>query len=557
MAKKGGKIIAVDEVFGFWDKGRVTVKDDRLYIRSYYEGTIEYDIDTETKINFATASTQFYFVGDKLYATEIATQKLYVFDSKTKKKSYILPEQLSAVSSLMPYKGKLYFAAIADGDKGKELYSYDPNADKLDLVEDYYEGKDHSYPTALQMQKNLLFFEITRGENVGQYVYDGINSPLLLSEYLNLEDGMEVCKVVNAQVKDKLLILISPSHDQLCGLYIFDINTHSSKLIDSHPDRIAQMFDAQNENTVYYLTGYYSDSYLRWKQVLYRYDILTEKLSIVHADIKSIPIFYASSLLFSAYDELLYTHSYNYSTQSYGLNEIYFGPDVVAEEVNNDWLSLGNKLYFPGVHRDYGYSLLSFYANTSAEGSVDINGSPVAGAQLTAGMNITDIDGVGALTFQWLRNSEKIPDADSQTYTVTGEDFEHEITVEVSYYDNEGNFELVVSNPVIILIDTDGDGIADATDTDDDNDGVLDTVDAFPLDVSESVDTDSDGKGNNADTDDDNDGVLDTVDAFPLDASRSDLVIVDDRKSSSGGSFGVLMIWLLAAYAFSRKRIFD
>ncbi|MDB4036104.1 thrombospondin type 3 repeat-containing protein [Pseudomonadales bacterium] len=58
-------------------------------------------------------------------------------------------------------------------------------------------------------------------------------------------------------------------------------------------------------------------------------------------------------------------------------------------------------------------------------------------------------------------------------------------------------------------------------DDDDDGDGVLDSVDAFPLDASETLDTDSDGTGNNADTDDDNDGVEDTSDAFPLDFSET------------------------------------
>ncbi|MEL7538127.1 MAG: serine hydrolase [Pseudomonadota bacterium] len=70
-------------------------------------------------------------------------------------------------------------------------------------------------------------------------------------------------------------------------------------------------------------------------------------------------------------------------------------------------------------------------------------------------------------------------------------------------------------------LDTDGDGIADATDTDDDNDGVNDTNDAFPLDPTETADFDSDGIGDNADPDDDNDGVDDTMDAFPFDASES------------------------------------
>lgn len=70
-------------------------------------------------------------------------------------------------------------------------------------------------------------------------------------------------------------------------------------------------------------------------------------------------------------------------------------------------------------------------------------------------------------------------------------------------------------------IDTDNDGIANATDPDDDNDGVNDAADAFPLDANESVDTDGDGTGNNADTDDDGDGVDDASDAFPLDAAES------------------------------------
>lgn len=57
-------------------------------------------------------------------------------------------------------------------------------------------------------------------------------------------------------------------------------------------------------------------------------------------------------------------------------------------------------------------------------------------------------------------------------------------------------------------VDTDGDGVPDATD-------------AFPNDPAESVDTDADGVGNNADPDDDNDGVADFRDVFPLDPTES------------------------------------
>jgi hypothetical protein len=61
----------------------------------------------------------------------------------------------------------------------------------------------------------------------------------------------------------------------------------------------------------------------------------------------------------------------------------------------------------------------------------------------------------------------------------------------------------------------------DDADIDDDNDGVFDTVDAFPLNSSETVETDGDGVGNNTDTNDDNNSALDANDLFPLDASET------------------------------------
>jgi hypothetical protein len=48
---------------------------------------------------------------------------------------------------------------------------------------------------------------------------------------------------------------------------------------------------------------------------------------------------------------------------------------------------------------------------------------------------------------------------------------------------------------------------------DSDSDGVLNQLDALPLDANETIDTDSDGIGNNADTDDDGDGLTDTQEA--------------------------------------------
>ncbi len=76
------------------------------------------------------------------------------------------------------------------------------------------------------------------------------------------------------------------------------------------------------------------------------------------------------------------------------------------------------------------------------------------------------------------------------------------------------------SKTVVVLKDTDHDGITDSQDSDDDNDGVNDEKDAFPLDASEWIDTDGDRIGNNSDEDDDNDGVNDEEDALPLDSTE-------------------------------------
>jgi hypothetical protein len=97
---------------------------------------------------------------------------------------------------------------------------------------------------------------------------------------------------------------------------------------------------------------------------------------------------------------------------------------------------------------------------------------------------------------------------------------------------NGGGTSSSSSSSVAPPLDSDGDGMADSTDTDDDNDGVEDGLDAFPLDAAESTDTDGDGVGDNTDADDDGDGVDDTEDRFPLDDTES----VDTDEDGVGDS---------------------
>ncbi len=70
----------------------------------------------------------------------------------------------------------------------------------------------------------------------------------------------------------------------------------------------------------------------------------------------------------------------------------------------------------------------------------------------------------------------------------------------------------------VICLDTDGDGVPDATDLDDDNDGILDSVEDANIDadndpLTDPTDRDADGYPNHLDIDADNDGIPDNVEA--------------------------------------------
>lgn len=89
--------------------------------------------------------------------------------------------------------------------------------------------------------------------------------------------------------------------------------------------------------------------------------------------------------------------------------------------------------------------------NNEPNGQVVVYGKMQTGEQLTAISDITDADGMGVLSFQWLRDDIHIQQANSPTFTLSDVDVGKTISVEVSYIDGFGKTEKVtyVSDAVV------------------------------------------------------------------------------------------------------------
>lgn len=86
--------------------------------------------------------------------------------------------------------------------------------------------------------------------------------------------------------------------------------------------------------------------------------------------------------------------------------------------------------------------------NDVAEGDVTISGITEVirpGTELTASNTLSDLDGLGAISYQWLRNGKVIPGATTDKYTLTSVDNNKNISVKASYIDGFGAKESVTS----------------------------------------------------------------------------------------------------------------
>jgi hypothetical protein len=98
--------------------------------------------------------------------------------------------------------------------------------------------------------------------------------------------------------------------------------------------------------------------------------------------------------------------------------------------------------------------------NDTPKGNVTISGNVTKGLLLTASNNLTDVDGLGTISYQWLNNGDAIPNATQSTYKLTQADTGQNISVKASYTDLQNTPESVSSSNIQIASNSAPTGIA-------------------------------------------------------------------------------------------------
>ena len=101
--------------------------------------------------------------------------------------------------------------------------------------------------------------------------------------------------------------------------------------------------------------------------------------------------------------------------------------------------------------------------NDAPSGIVIITGTATQNQTLTASNTLADADGLGAITYQWLRDGNVISNATQSTYSLTQTDVSKKISVKANYVDGFGAAENVTSDPTSIILNVNDSPIGSVT----------------------------------------------------------------------------------------------
>ncbi|MEX5580215.1 hypothetical protein [Pseudophaeobacter sp. A-200-2] len=105
------------------------------------------------------------------------------------------------------------------------------------------------------------------------------------------------------------------------------------------------------------------------------------------------------------------------------------------------WESTGQDGDFDGVYGQI------FGTNSVSTGTVTLAGTVSEEETLTVTHTLADADGLGTVSYQWLRDGSVISGATGDSYTLSQEDVGAEISARASYTDGHGTVETVTSDP--------------------------------------------------------------------------------------------------------------
>ncbi len=509
-----------------------------------------YDLD-----NLIVYQSKLYF---EAYDEELSDYNLYVFDEVNGYTNLGLQGAPTDYSHLYIFDNKIVFNGYSD-DFGSELWSYDPENHQYALLADINVGENGSSPSKFFAFKNKLYFDAATEEyNNELWVYDGVTAALVadiapgdnasfpsyfaaLNQQLyfnarNNNDGHELWRY-------------TPDADSAPAF-----QENSPQLVEIDEDRGLQDFSLPL--TVNDING----GLLTW-------GILTQaqngSASIEDTTANTREIYYRST-------------------------DHYHGNDTFVVQVSDA----------QGLTAQITINVIINSVNDSPAGTLNIVGEAIDGNTLSISDQLTDADGIGLRSYQWLDDGNTVL-AEGDSYRLSNDDVLKDIHVKASYLDNDGTLESINSSDVTVTFiaeadydsdgltnaeedmaglnmfnaDTDFDGMGDAFEfnhgsdplfndanddfdgdgltniqemnlgtsiyTDDtDGDGVKDNIDDLPLNSSETVDTDGDGIGNNADNDDDGDGLPDSYELGY--AFLSELTASDATEDHDGDSYSNL-----------------